>query len=813
VRTHHPVGGHGALYLCIPIHRHARNPRPDGQVTSRRRPVVTAGILATMLALVVAYLPITANTASAAPARTVRAAGALRWNLPFPHTMSYRVVSEDRALQCLPLDSVFQSEVGGEGLDKYEIDVVDGHRGQCGREKAEQFKRLFPNKMVLLYESTGGADPRTWPGGTWAGYYLMMNRTLATTTVDTAQTAIKVLNPNVFSVGDTAVMWLPTAGDPYANSEWVKVDGISGATLTVTRDLFGTGAHSYASAPLIAAEATGPGYPDPVINFSSMAPVNPATGKRANKWMAANMINDFAPSTADAPTLDGVEFDTASWSPPAQNDNGAVKNIDCDGDGVIDYCNENTGTARQVNAYGVGYDAFIQTVKRGLTAYDTDLSRPPKMVLADGEMGLRSIGSADGGEFESFPTWDNYSYSSPALDTFGVWATRDSAPGPHLSYTFTKDITPVYSQKSPLNPDGCVTPAHGGTCRNGEFRYGMAAALLEGGASAYDNEATFLHPQPWDEEGDVDQSTTGLSPGYLGQPLGPVQRLTRYSTPNLTTNPSFEQDLSALTTSSVVPNALRVTRDTTTAIQGTASLRADVTHQTANPDRSDARLFEGVNGSLSTGEYTVDFWAKAVNNTVGPQALPLGVGVKGDEGAPEVVLLTNRWTHYYLQFDLTTSVPKNAVIRFSLGDQIGSYWLDGIKLHRGTAGILTREFTGGIAVMNDSFTTQKSIPLPDGPYHHIMGVQDTKVNNGLDVGSTLPAILAKDGVILLRGTAAAAAGPFGGVSPGGIVEQSGASKSGGVVVRTVSQSALYPVSDRSRLGHLRPQVVRSAVRP
>jgi hypothetical protein len=750
-----------------------------------RRPPVTGSILATLLALVVAYLPSTATTASAAPMRPVPAAGAVKWNLPFPRTMSYRVVSEDRALQCLPLDPLFQAEVEAEGLDKYAIDVVDGHRGQCGRTKAEQFKRLYPDKMVILYESTGGADPRMWPGGTWAGYYLMMNRSKATGPVGALQSSIQVANPKAFSVGDTAVMWSPAGGDPYANGEWVKVNGIDGSTLNVTRDIFATGVQSYASAPFIAAEATGPGYPDPVLNFSTVAPVNPANGKRANKWMAANMINDFAPSTPDTPTFDGVEFDTASWSPPVQNDNGAVKNIDCNGDGVVDYCNENTGTTRQVNAYGVGYDAFIQTVKRGLSVYDTDPSRPPKMVLADGEMGLRSTGSADGAEFESFPTWDDYSYSSPALETFGAWANQDTAPGPHLSYTFTKDITPVYPQKSPLNPQGCVTPARGGHCRNGEFRYGMTAALLEGGASAYDNEATFLNPQPWDEEGDVNQSTTGLAPGYLGQPIGPVKRLTRYSSVNLTTNPSFEQDLTAVTTSSVASGALEVTRDTTTAIHGTASLRADVTRQSANPDRSDARLFEGVNGSLAPGEYTVDFWAKAVNNVAGPQALPLGVGVKGDEGAPEVVLLTNSWTHYYLQFDLTTTVPKNAVIRYSLGDQIGSYWLDGVKLHRGTAGIQMREFTNGIAVLNDSFTSQSGVPLPDGPYHHIKGKQDPVVNNGHDVGSTLPSIHAKDGEILLRGTAAGAAGPLGGLTPGG-------------VVKTLSRQAQYPNSDRSR---------------
>ena len=64
---------------------------------------------------------------------------------------------------------------------------------------------------------------------------------------------------------------------------------------------------------------------------------------------------------------------------------------------------------------------------------------------------------------------------------------------------------------------------------------------------------------------------------------------------------------------------------------------------------------------------------------------------------------------------------------------------------------MTREFTNGIVVLNDSFSNQTNVPLPGGPYHHINGVQDRSVNDGTEVGSRLPAIGAKDGEILLRG--------------------------------------------------------------
>jgi hypothetical protein len=706
-------------------------------------------VIATMLVGSSALVVSIGGAAATVPAATAPAS----WHLPFPQTMSYWVLGWDRYIKCGPPDATFSQEVASEGLEKYAIDLVAGHRGECSRLKGEQFKRLYPDKMLIQYQSPAAEDPRTWPGGSWAGYYLMMNRTSATGAVSAGQTSITVANPRVFSVGDTAVIWLPTASDPYANSEWVSVKAISGSTLTVARNMFSTGAHVYATAPLIAAAATGPGYPNPDVNLSSVAPANPANHLRANQWMAHNVISDFAPSTAGAPTFDAVEFDAASWTPPAQNTNGALKNVDCNGDGTIDYCNQNVGTSRQVSAYGVGVDAFLQAVKQGLTVYDTDPTRPPKMVLADGEMGLRSLDSADGVELEDFPSWNNYTYSSSALDTLGVWQSQDSAPGPHLSYEFTKDPTPLYPQ------NGCVTPANGGTCRNGEYRYGMASALLLGGADAYNklslggrNEGSFTYPQPWDEEATIDQSTTGLTSGYLGQPLGRAVRTTRYTSGNLTTNPSFEQDLTSVTNSSFINGAMTVSRDTSTAApgSGTSSLRADVTAQTADPNRSDARVFSALTGSLSPGEYTVDFWAKGISNTAGPPALPLGVSLDGISAAPDVILITNTWTHYYLQLDVNTAVAKNADAKFSLGSQIGAYWLDGINVHRGTAGILTREFTNGIVVLNDSFSTQTAVPLSGGTYHHINGVQDRSVNDGTSVGSVLPSIAAKDGVILLR---------------------------------------------------------------
>jgi hypothetical protein len=692
-------------------------------------------------AVVIVAAALVGTRAVDAPARS-GATG--KWQLPFPQTISYRTLGLDWRVKCGRDDSTFSQEVHAEGLDNYEIYMVDGTRGSCARQKAEQMKRLHPGKMLLQYESPAAETPTEWPGGTWAGYYLLMNRTTALSAVDALQTDITVADPSVFSVGDTAVMWAPTPSDPYANSEWISVTAINGATLTVTRDFFGTGALTFASPPLIAAAVTGAGYPDPNVNLSSIAPINPATGQRANQWLAASMIADFAPSTAGAPTLDGMELDAAASRVLGLNKNGAIKNVDCDGDGLIDYCQTNVGTNQQADAYALGYDAFVQMLQQGLASYDTDPTRPPKMLLADGDLGLRSI-EIDGAEFESYPSWDNYTYSSPALEQLDTWHDVAGTPGDRLSYAFTKDATPLYPA------GGCVLPSQGGSCRDANFRFGMVSSLLFGCASSYNDGVSYASAEPWDEEATVDQSTTGLAAGYLGQPISGATRIRRYTSGELTLNGSFETDLSGVTSRTSVVGALAFTRDTTTAAPkwGGASLRADVTALSVDPGLGESRLQVAV-ATIAPGEYTLEFWAKALNTVAGPAGMNLGVAFPGVPGLPDAVLLTPSWRHYVLQFDATAPVSA-AALKFNVGAEIGQYWLDGISVHAGTAGIIMREFRHGIVVLNDSFSDQTAVPLPQGPYHHIMGVQDTSVNDGSSVGSMLPVIPAKDGVILLRG--------------------------------------------------------------
>ena len=275
-----------------------------------------------------------------------------------------------------------------------------------------------------------------------------------------------------------------------------------------------------------------------------------------------------------------------------------------------------------------------RTVKQGLTVYDTDSTRPPKMVLADGEMRAAIARHRRRRRVRELPVVGQLHL----LVARARHPRRVAEPGHRLRPAPELRVHQGHharlSAAEPHNPSGCVTPAHGGTCRNGEYRYGMASALL---VRRRRTRTTTRRASPirnrWDEEATINQSTTGLTPGYLGQPLGrrSARRATRPA--NLTINPSFETDLTAVTSASVVPARVTVTRDTTTAAPGvgSASLRADVTgadRQTRTA--ADARVFTDVTGALDRRASTRSTSGpRRVNNAAGPQALDIGVGLDG----------------------------------------------------------------------------------------------------------------------------------------------------------------------------------------
>ena len=719
------------------------------------------------------------------------------YSFDYPRTMSYRMLNNEANITCNMTDDAFKAAIQADNLDKY-TEVTADNYGSCDHDNAEQFKRLYPNTLVINYENAEGLTPKNVPN-TWPGYYLMMNRDRVTGSSPpvASATAITVAHPDRFTAGDYALMYESTTigqgvTDPYGNAEYIYVVSVDSAnsTLHVVRNVecpliscdsslkgvyptAGNGA-TFTTLPYVAALAdssTTASYTNAngihfAYNISDTAPANPANGERANQWLADFFVNGFAADTncpgggsgtCTNPTLDGMEFDVASWLPHGQNFNGNIKNFDCNGDGVIDYCDDNLGSSSQINSYGLGYEAFIHNVKEGLKKYNTTGSSP-KIVMGDD--GFRAIGDANGAEFESFPPFDNYPTSSAALADLQYFL--DNSQSPQMSYAFTKDDTINYPGL--LGATGCanagVDSINVPVCRNGSNRYGLAASLVTGSFHAYADEAGFSDLTGWDEDGITNTATTGLHPGYLGQPKGPEIRLpARYTSADLVSNGDFETDTSgwALNPSPLVsPNAAGLSRDTSSGApnSGSASMKASVTGISPDPTNPSAiNLNTQLSAGLSkTADYTVTFWAKA-DSTLQTDGVH-EVTIKLAGASVQTFKLGKTWRQYTLDMAPTSTISHaNAILSIQLGAEIGDYWFDGLSVFQGTDGIITREYDNGIVVLNDSAYAQSSIPLSGAGslgYRHINGVQDRSVNDGSNVGATLPSIGAKDGVILLR---------------------------------------------------------------
>ncbi len=659
-------------------------------------------------------------------------------------SISYRTFSNMPTMKtCGMSDATFMAKMVTTGLDQYQGFMVEGTRGTCQRANAAQLKRLYPDKVVLNYAFELTFDPSQTPG-MWPGYFTLMNRTTLTATPSATATTLTVLDSSVVHAGDGALLFAPSSGDLFGQYEYLTITGVVDArTVTVRRKSYGLGT-PFTTAPYLAALYTSDKTLEPILNHSSVAPVNPATGQRAIDWLLARFANDFVPAPG-APPLDGYEFDSTLPKPLPYNQNGTLQNLDCNADGVIDYCTTAIGTPLQMSSWALGYQEFLDNLRTALSAYDTPGTTTPKLVISDQRQNTNKPGR--GVEMESYPWWDNYQDGSIGYSNLGLFAHQFPNG---LSYAFTKDISPIYPSISPQNPTGCIPPPLG-NCRNGNFRFGMASAALQDAASAYNDESWFDHPVPLDEQATVNTATTGLRPGYLGSPLGPPVRQSRYTGPRLVTNPDVETSLTGWTLGEKAPANATFTQDLTTAGNGKASMKVDVTTLPASPTIGDIRLRYVLGGPVAADqEYTVSFWAKA-SDARGNQIHTVRILLDGSSNGTMDVIFSPQWRRYFLNVPTFATGSTAPALTFQLAGEIGTYWLDNVQVRQGTAGIITREFTNGIVVLSDSAFRQANIPLPGGPYHHFRGVQDPVVNNGSSVGSLLPSISDKDGVFLLRG--------------------------------------------------------------
>jgi hypothetical protein len=276
------------------------------------------------------------------------------------------------------------------------------------------------------------------------------------------------------------------------------------------------------------------------------------------------------------------------------------------------------------------------------------------------------------------------------------------------------------------------------------MRVGLTTALLNDGFFSYEIN-TNGHGSLcllWFDEYD----NAGQGRGYLGQPLGPAERvLPALTSPNLVDDGSLEDGVDAwdLWAHEEDGYAATVTQDTTTAAEGTASARIEVLQS------------QGVNWKVafsqspievvSGTEYTLSFWAKA--DAEHDIAATLQQNEPPWEGYIwfDALTLTTTWRHYELS-GIAQGTDDPTVLHLHVGTRTGNVWFDDVWLQAGGRDVWRRDYAGGTAIVNATATTH-TIPLGE-TFRKIAGTQVPAVNDGsLVTEVTLPP---RDGIVLLR---------------------------------------------------------------
>ncbi len=666
----------------------------------------------------------------------------------FPHVLNNRSLSTDDTIPCNVSDATFQAKIREKKLDLVRGLIVSGGDSSCNKEKNAQYKRLYPDRVVIVYKQHNTGLPSDY-SDSWPGYFILMNRTqVATNPISAAITTITVNNAADYTSGDLAVIWEGSgAGNDFSNYEYVKVTGKSGNNLTVRRAQFGTTGRAHPVGAKVAEVTGGPGakkgQENYLYNHSMIAPVNPAPGvnMRANAWLAKKYVAEFDTR------LDGYEFDVTLWW-PYDNDNSGQ--FDCDNNGQVDYCNQGIGNGRtstnpQVSSYGLGITQFANFIRNGSTTGTTFAGiGPNKLLIMD--HGIRDLANVNGVEFESYPTQDEYTKSSGALAEFEFYMKGGTGRRePRFTYSFTRQSTNTYPV---IAGELLSCPTDKPKCNDKRNRYGIASSLITGGFHTYgagDKPTDKTNAYPWDEDVGQAWGATGSAArvGYLGQPTGSTQRVTNYTGGNLMTNGNFESNITGWASPKLTGYSSALIRDTVGATgSGTASLRADVNTIAADPVDDGVKLTSSANLAVTSGsDYTVSFWAKS------DQIREISAVLKRSGQFAQNIKIGTEWQQYFLNIK-ASNTASNAFVELGIGRELGQYWIDNVQVYKGSAGILTRQYASGLAILNDSESPQ-SVTVGSG-YRKISGTQNPTINNGQPVTSGVVILDAKDGLILLK---------------------------------------------------------------
>jgi len=379
------------------------------------------------------------------------------------------------------------------------------------------FKRRYPDQLVLLHFNGNARDPRFETEEYFAGHWIyhVGSKILSDVPAEEGTTEIKVEDPSCYLTGigryrnsndDIGLCELDDSGRPDWNrSEQVQLLAVNRdkGTILVKRGCYGTKPRSFAAGrAYAAAHATeGPwGRNSHLLwyyNYATCCPKD-KNGRTCSDILVAELGRRFGPG-GELALFDGLEFDVLHHSPRAGR-----RPVDCDADGKAD-----GGVIEGVNVYGIGVIRFLEALRARLGE--------DKLILADGQLDARTqrgFGLVNGIESEGFPwlrDWEMKQWST-GINRHNFWAQFGRPPV--FNYINHKYVRPGTQPGVEATPDVPFSI----------HRLVFAAAVMTDAAICY----SFSPPKdPSSVIGVWDEFWAGQERrlGWLGRPLAPTQTL------------------------------------------------------------------------------------------------------------------------------------------------------------------------------------------------------------------------------------------------------------------------------------------------
>ena len=642
---------------------------------------------------------------------------------------------------------------------RYDIAVLESMADAGGF--AADVSKIAPSQLrIIRYdaEARPKGDRRIWPG-----HWLLYNGTVVTTDVPRVDgvVIIGVENASVlsdsdpeFGPDDALLYAIGEDGRPdFSRSEEVVIAGVDQAqrNIIIKRAQYWTRPREFtAQKAVIATHATRTRDDTSlwVVNISTVSPISPV-GERGAQSMARLICEGYAESGSGTA---GVELDQLRWEVYAGSAN-ARRGPDVNNDLKADWGQAYTPAVGIVNSWGLGTIDLVRDLRAGSkapvgktpasTAFDGLGKDVGVWLMHSGADGSRAIALANGVAFDRFDVDVKRGFSS-AFQRL-AFLSENAGSSPRLSYTLVRTPSPAFSRPA-------KSVEAGKSLTSAPARLGFGAALLEGQASAYCSvDPTNNLSLGWGKDCYLDEYGAGKEnkPHYLGKPLGPSVMLH---------GSLGREDL--LKGSAKTPAGYAAKSGEGGQAKAQSSSESHTGSGSSVLVAAEARTSLESTGAFEMkpgAAYSIAFWAKGENRyeEIDPSyaGVPsaIEVSIAGSKTPSQTVFVGDEWAQCYVTlYAGKSAIPAaRAVLKFP---DPGTYWIEDLEVHQGSAEVHYRVFEGGTVIVNGSereITVPVDVVAPGLKLKAIDGRQDITVNNGAASGSSI-VIPPQDARVLVR---------------------------------------------------------------